>query len=146
MSASLMLRIAAVLTLVYGAGHTAGMPWTPSISSTDMTVLEGMQADRFAFAGITRTYFDFYLGSGVAITLCLAMQAGVLWLLAPLAETPSLHIRLIIVTFFVGSVAHALVVVTYFYWVPLVFAIPIAACLGLAFFCAPRGEAVVKRE
>jgi hypothetical protein len=68
MNPALLLRIAAVLTLLYCVGHTFGMPWTPSTRPQDLVVPEAMKADQFNVTGSTRSYWDFYFGFGLAIT------------------------------------------------------------------------------
>jgi hypothetical protein len=136
-----MLRIAAGLTLLYCAGHTLGMPWTPSIRPQDIAVLEAMKTDRFDDAGSTRTYWDFYFGFGLAITGYLALQAVALWQLAPLAKNAAMEVRPIVAVFFIAFVANAIVVWMYFFVIPLVFAVAIAICLALAFlFARPAGQ------
>jgi len=132
MSPSLLLRIAAVLTLLYCAGHTMGMPWTPSVRPQDIAVLDAMKSDRFEVLGSTRSYWDFYIGFGISISVYLALQAIVLWQLAPLAKEAGARVRPIIGVFLAGFVANALVVWLYFFWVPLVFAIAIATTLAWA--------------
>ncbi len=44
MKTSLWLRIASILTLLYCAGHAAGMPWTPAQGPGEVTVLEAMKS------------------------------------------------------------------------------------------------------
>ena len=128
-----MLRIAAVLTLLYCVGHTSGIPWTPSLRPQDLAVLEAMKADRFDVAGSTRSYWDFYYGFGLAITGYLAVQAVVLWQLAPLAKTAALQVRPIIAAFVIAFVVNAIIVWMYFFIIPLLFAVAIVLCLAAAF-------------
>lgn len=66
MRPSLFLRIASVLTLLYCAGHTSGIPWTPVKGAGEVAVLDAMKSQRFAFAGVTRTYWEFYYDFGIA--------------------------------------------------------------------------------
>lgn len=136
MKSSLMLRIAAGLTLLYCAGHTLGMPWTPSTRPSDIAVLEAMKTNRFDVAGSTRTYWDFYFGFGLAITGYLAVQAIVLWQLAPLAKNAAMEIRPVVAVFLIAFAANAIIVWRYFFVIPLVFAIAITTCLALAFVFA----------
>jgi len=82
MNATITLRIAAVLTLLYCAGHTLGMPWTPVIRPQDIAVPVAMKAHQFDVTEASRTYWDFYVGFGLAINRILgspdrrAMAAG----------------------------------------------------------------------
>jgi len=110
-----------VLTLLYCAGHTLGMPWTPVIRPQDIAVLEAMKADQFDVTGASRTYWDFYVGFGLAITGFLALQAVVLWQLAPLARNVPTQIRPIIGAFFIVFLANTIIVWMCFFLIPIGF-------------------------
>ena len=79
MKAFHFLRIAAVITLLYSAGHTAGMPWTPFTNPEATSVLEAMKTHSFEAQGFKGTYWDFYFGFGIIISVFLLVQAVVLW-------------------------------------------------------------------
>src|SRR5713101_1616350 len=67
MNSSTFLRVASIITLLYFAGHTAGIPWTPAVGPGEVAVLEAMKSHSFATQGFQRTYWDFYFGFGVII-------------------------------------------------------------------------------
>jgi hypothetical protein len=138
MKPSVMLRITAVITLLYFAAHTAGIPWTPVQGAGEMAVLEAMKTHRFNVEGFTRAYWDFYFGFGVAISGYLLVQAVALWQLASLAKSEAVRFRPILASFFVAFVFNAVVAWKYFFPVPAVFAAAIATCLGLAFLAAKK--------
>ncbi len=135
---SILLRIASVLTLLYCAGHASGMPWTPVQGAGEVAVLEAMKSQRFEIAGVTRTYWDFYYGFGVAIIGYLLVQAVVLWQLGGLAKTEAVSVRPIIASLCVGFLVNAVIVWRFFFAIPLVMAAAITLSLGLAFFAAGR--------
>ena len=87
MKAFHFLRIAAVITLLYFAGHTAGMPWTPYTNPEAMPILEAMKNHIFEAEGFKGTYWDLYFGFGIIISAFLLVQAAVLWQVASLAKT-----------------------------------------------------------
>jgi hypothetical protein len=130
---SILLRTAAVLTLLYGVGHTIGAPWTPATGPREAAVIEAMKSVRFDAMGSSRSYWDFYVGFGAVISGYLAVQALVLWQLGTLARTEAARISPIIATFFAGFVVNAVLVWSFFFAPPLILAVAIAACLGLAF-------------
>jgi hypothetical protein len=138
MRAPLLLRIAAVLTFLYFAGHTAGMPWTPATGPEEAPVLEAMRSHSFDADGFKRTYWDFYFGFGVIISAYLLVQAVVLWQLGSLARTDAARIRPIAASFLVGFLINAFLAWKYFFAIPLVMALAISACLTLAFVTAGR--------
>jgi len=124
------MRIAPVLTLLYCVGHTSGMPRIPSTQPQDIAVLDAMKANRFEVTGITRTYWEFYLGFGLAITSYLALQAVVLWQLVPLARNVPTQVRPILGAFLSAFLANAIIVWKYFSLIPLVFPVAITICLA----------------
>jgi hypothetical protein len=136
MKPSILLRIAAILTLLYAAGHTMGMPWTPSTGPQQSALIEQMKSNPFEVMGSVRTYWDFYFGFGVAISAYLVVQAVVLWLLAPLASGNALQLRPIIAAFLIAFAVNAVIVYMYFFVVPLILALATAVCLALAFISA----------
>jgi hypothetical protein len=133
-----LLRIASIITFIYFAGHTAGMPWTPAVGPLDRVVIDGMKADTFNAAGATRTYWDFYFGFGVAISLFLLAQAVVLWQLAGLARTNARSVGAITAAFLVAFIANGIVAWRFFFAVPAVLAGLVALCLALALVASRR--------
>jgi hypothetical protein len=140
MRAPLLLRIAAVITFLYFAGHTAGIPWTPAVGPAEVSVLEAMKSHSFNAEGSTRTYWDFYFGFGVIISGFLLLQAVVLWQLGSLARIDALRVCPIVASFFVAFIANAVLAWKYFFAVPVVMAVAISVCLALAFVMAGRSK------
>ena len=132
MTARRLLRIAAILSFLYFLGHSAGMPWTPSTSGSGEAVVRGMQLVRFDVFGSSRTYWDFYQGFGLTVSVLQLLGSVVLWLLARLAPGAPATVRPFVLAFFVASLAQLVLVVRYFFLPPIVFCVAIAVCLGLA--------------
>ena len=141
MKTPLLLRIAAVITFLYFAGHTSGIPWTPVLGPEQIPVLEAMKRHSFDVEGFKRTYWDFYLGFGLIISVFTLVQAVVLWQLGSLAKTDSLRVRPIIASFFAAFIANAVVAWKYFFAIPVVVTVSISVCLALAFVMAGRSKA-----
>lgn len=141
MKTSTFLRIASVITFLYFAGHTAGMPWTPGEGPAEMAVIEAMKSNRFDTLGFSRTYWEFYFGFGVIISVLQLVQAVVLWQLGSLAKTDATRLRPIIASFFTAFIFNAILGWMYFFVVPVVMAVVIAICLALAFFAAGKRNA-----
>ncbi len=140
MTTSLMLRIAALVTLLYCAGHTLGAPWTPATGPLEAPVLEAMKTHRFEALGSSRTYWEFYCGFGWVISGYLLLQAVVLWQMTGLARVNSSIMRPIIASFLVSFALNALLVWKFFFAVPLALAVTIAACLAIALSLASGGS------
>jgi hypothetical protein len=141
MKAFHFLRIAAVITLLYCAGHTIGMPWTPYTNAEAKSVLEAMKSHHFEEQGFKGTYWDIYFGFGLIISVYLLVQAVVLWQLASLARTDAVRVRPIAVSFLIAFIMNAGLSWQYFFIVPVVMAALIAICLAVALVLAGRTRA-----
>jgi len=139
MTARRLLRFAAILSFLYFLGHSAGMPWTPSIGAGPEVVVRGMRSVRFDVFGSSRTYWDFYQGFGLTLSVLQLLESVVLWLLAGLAAEAPAQVRPFVLAFLIANLAQLVLVFRYFFLPPIVFCIAIAVCLGLAAWAAqPR--------
>ena len=138
MKTSTLLKIAAVLMFLYFAGHTAGAPWTPGEAPADIAVVDAMKSDHFPVIGVSRSYWDFYFGFGLIISVMQLFQAIVLWQLGTLAKTDAARLRPIIAVFCASLVINAVLSWMYFFAIPVVTALLIAICLAIAFVSARR--------
>ena len=86
MQSATWLRIAAGLTAFQAAGHTFGAVLAGPSSAEESALRATMGAFRVSLMGMERSYWDFYLGSGWAITALAVTVAAVMWLLAPIAR------------------------------------------------------------
>src|ERR1700732_211032 len=87
MKASVFYRIAAVLLLLFAAGHTLGFRQNNPEWGAD-AVLGLMRSVHFDAQGFTRTYWDFFTAFGLFFSVFLLFAAVLAWLLAGLpAET-----------------------------------------------------------
>jgi hypothetical protein len=141
MKTSTLLKIAAVLMFLYFAGHTSGAPWTPGEARSDVAVIDLMKSDRFEVIGTSRSYWDFYFGFGLVISVMQLMQAIVLWQLGTLAKTHASRLRPIMAVFFTSLMINAILGWLYFFVIPIVMAVMIAICLLLAFISAKKDDA-----
>ena len=146
MKAFHFLRSAAILTLLYCAGHTIGMPWTPYTDPEATSILEAMRSHSFEAEGFKGTYWDLYFGFGLIISVYLLVQGAVLWQLASLAKTDALRVRPIVVSFLIAFVINAALSWKYFFAVPVVLAGLIAICLAIALVLAGRPQAAERSD
>jgi len=129
MKASVFYRIAAVLMLLFDVGHTAGFPWSDPKWGVD---LGSMRSIHFDILGFSRTYWDFYLGFGLFVTVFLLLAVVLAWQLGGLpAETLAMMRG---VTWALSLCFAAITVLSwrYFFIVPIVFSIVITMCLVAA--------------
>ena len=139
MKPSVVLRITSLITLIFAVGHSLGGvdSWSP-VGETE--VLKAMQTFRFDTGGVSRTYFDFYLGFGFLLSVYLLLQAVLLWQLATLAKTEALRIRPLLISFLLACIVSAGISWKFIFAVPAVSFAVIAAGLGLALFAASRNK------
>lgn len=139
MNPTLFLRAASIITLLYCMGHSSGMPWTPAEGPAEMAVIEAMKSHPFDVLGVQRTYWDFYFGFGVIISVYQLLQAVILWQVASLAKRGT-QVRSIVAAFFVAFAINAILVWKYFFTIPVIMVVAIALCLLLALVTEGKGR------
>jgi hypothetical protein len=143
----LFLRIASVLTLVHAVLHTIGGVFGGAAPGAQQAAVTAMQINQFQVMGVTRTFWDFYMGLGLAGSVSMTVEAVVFWQLGSLAKTDALRLRPILATFLIGFLGVAVVSYRYFFVAPVIAEILIALCLGLAIVAAKqRAGAEVERR
>jgi hypothetical protein len=133
-NAVLLLRIAAVIALVFAVGHTSGGPWTPSAEAGAASVVEAMKSVSFDAMGSHRSYWDFYFGFGASISIYMFAQAAFLWLLARLAKTQPVLVRPFVLVLLASYAVNGFVAWRYFFVLPLGLSVVMVLCLALALF------------
>lgn len=131
MTTTLWLRIASVISLLFAAGHTAGglKYWSPM---GDNPVLQTMRTVRFDVMGVSRSYFDFFIGFGWSLSVLMTMQAILLWQLAGLARTDAARVKPIIAVIALAVVACGLLAWRFIFPVPALFSLVLAVSLIVA--------------
>jgi hypothetical protein len=137
MKAPLLLRIAAIIMLLYTAGHTMGYPWTPVPGEQTTAILAAMKGYQFDVMGSMRSYWDFYIGFGLAISGFMITITVMLWQIGSMAKRGVRGLRPIIMTLFIGFVINLVFDLQYFFIIPTVMAIAITILVGVAFFLTP---------
>jgi hypothetical protein len=136
MKPTLFLRIAAVMTFIHALLHTIGGVFGRPGPGTATTAVTAMKLNQFLLLGHTRSYWDFYLGMGLAVSILLTAEAVIFWQLASLAKTDAARLRPIIATFLLAYGLLSVNASLYFFIAPVVTEILIAACLAMAFITA----------
>jgi hypothetical protein len=130
----LYLRVASVLTLLHAVLHTIGGVFGKPDPGPQQTAVAAMQANQFPLMGVTRSYWDFYMGMGLSITICLTIVAIVFWQLSSLAKTDSCRLRPIYMAFMAAFLLLAVNSSIYFFAAPAIVELLIAICLAMAIF------------
>ena len=99
---TLFLRIAAVLTFVHALLHTIGGVFGKAGPGPAAAAVLAMKMNQFPLMGHTRSFWDFYRGLGLAVTIFLTAEAVFFWQLGSLAKTDAGRLRPILATFLVA--------------------------------------------
>ena len=132
MSSKLSLRIASVLTFIHAVLHTIGGVFGKPEPGPASVAVAAMQSNHFVALGAARTYWDYYMGMGLGVSIFLTAEAIVFWLLASLAADAGPRLRPVLIVFALGYLAFALNSFEYFFIVPVIVEILIALCLLIA--------------
>jgi hypothetical protein len=139
MNTPTILRLAAALAAVQGTAHgSLFVRAKPRHGPIEEAVVEAMRSNRFDFAGATRSYWDLYYGYGLQAAAACLVEAILLWQLARIAESQPALVGPIVGLFVLVNVAHAMLTARYFFYLPVVFDLVIAACLTWAFIVTRR--------
>jgi len=130
------LRVASILTLIHAVLHTIGGVFGNIDPGAASVAVEAMKVNTFPLMGHTRSFWDFYRGMGIGVSISLTVEGIAFWLLGSLAKRDAEALRPILATFAVGYLALSLNSYTYFFLGPVIAEILIAACLLFAIFTA----------
>jgi hypothetical protein len=128
MSASLLYRISAVLLVLFAAGHTVGF-WQVDPSWNAEAVVGGMKSVRFPVQGFTRSYWDFFIGFGLFVTVLLLFSALVAWRWGGLSHEQLATMAIERWSFALCYIVIAGMTWRYFFMAPGIFATLVAAAL-----------------
>ena len=137
MRAAIVLRMAAILALFEAVGHTfLFVTYMPKHGAEEIAVVDAMKLHRFSFGGFSHSYWELYFGYGLFAAVSCLIEAGVLWQIAAFARRGVSGIRSLVAVFFLGEVGYAVLVLKYFFLVPIISHFTMAALLILAFMTA----------
>ena len=137
MRASLLYRIASGLLVLFAIGHTIGFRRTDPGWGAD-SVVGSMRATRFNVDGLSRTYWDFFTGFGLFVTVFLLFAAILAWELGGQARVQLMPLLVVSWAFAICFVGIAVLSWMYFFIIPGVFSSVIGLCLVLAAWLAGR--------
>ncbi len=131
-SATLLYRIAAVLLVLFAAGHTFGfLQFTPP-TQEGVAVRDAMNNVHFSDGSATLSYGGFYRGFGLSITVNMLFMALLAWHLGNLARTAPQTIGMVSWGFLAAQLVGLALSFKYFPGVPAAFSSVVAICVGWA--------------
>ena len=137
MRASMFYRIAAVLLLLFAAGHTFGFRQNNPEWGAD-AVPGLMRSVHFDAQGFTRTYWDFFSAFGLFFSVFLLFAAVLAWLLGGLPAETLARVRSIAWALAISFVAVTALSWRYAFTTPIVFSTLITLCLTAAAWLSAR--------
>jgi hypothetical protein len=126
------IRIASVLLFIHAVLHTVGGVFGKVNAGPAAMAVAAMKTNQFMVMGNVRTFWDFYIGMGLGVTISLTVESVALWFLAPLAASHGEKLRPALAAFAIGYLVFAVNSFRHFFLAPVITEILIAACLGLA--------------
>src|SRR5712692_1550211 len=132
MKATLLYRIAAVLLILFAAGHTIGFLKFKPPTSEAAAVWDAMNNVHFQVGRASFSYGGFYIGFGLFATAYLLFSAFLAWYLGGLAATNRQAIGALGWAFFMLQLASLALSWSYFFLPPVVLSAFVAACTGWA--------------
>jgi hypothetical protein len=124
-----LYRIAAILILLFDLGHSAGFPWSDPRWGVDLVP---MRSSHFDVLGVSRTYWDFYIGFGLFVSVFLLLAAILAWQIGGLPVQNFPLMRWTAWALVACFAAVAVLSWMYFFIIPIVFSIVITVCLFAA--------------
>jgi hypothetical protein len=88
-----LFRVAAVLFLLFAAGHTAGFLTFRPTAADAIAVLDGMNRMHFDFGGASGSWMGFYTGFGSCVSVYLVFSALLAWRLGSAREVEANMVR-----------------------------------------------------
>src|ERR1700682_5905160 len=131
MKASMFYRIAAVLLLLFAAGHTLGFRQSDPKWGVD-ALLASMRSIQFDVQGFDRTYWDLFLAAGFSVGVFYFFSAILAWQLGGLPAATLALMRGTAWAFALCFAAIAVVSWRYLFVIPIAFSIVITLCLTAA--------------
>ena len=137
MKASLLYRVASILLILFALGHTLGFRRVDPRWGID-SIIGALRSTHFDVQGLNRTYWDFYTGFGLFVTVLLIFLAVLSWQLGSLPKE-----SLLLMPLLTWGLAACFVVVTflswkYFFMVPMIFSGVVTICFIFAAWIAGR--------
>jgi hypothetical protein len=136
----IFLRIASVLTFIHAVLHTIGGVFGKADPGPASVAVDAMKANQFLLMGNVRSYWDFYIGMGLCVTIFLTFESVVLWQLGSMARTNAVILRPVLAAFALEFAALTVNSWRYFFLGPVITEILIALCIAAAIATARRAE------
>ena len=131
MKASSLYRISSILLVLFAIGHTLGFRQIDPAWGVD-SLVQSMKSIHFNANGADRTYWDFFVGFGLFVTVLMLFASIIAWQFGSLPSDILATMRISAWGFAICFAVVAYLSWRYFFIVPVVFSIAIFLCLAAA--------------
>lgn len=131
-----LYKITSVLLFLFAIGHTAGLLKPKSFGREGDEVLAAMHTVHVHVMGSNHTFWDFYVGFGLLVSIFFVFTSVWAWQLSSLWGRQREAVKALAWTFFLCQAGVAVLCCTNFFLVPIVFSVMISLCSGLAAYKA----------
>jgi hypothetical protein len=135
--ARILYRTSSVLLLLFAVAHTLGFRETDPRWGID-SLIGSMQSTRFDAQGFSRTYWDFFVGFGLFVSVFLIFAGALAWQLGGLAPEILARMRGPAWALAISFAAVTILTWKYFFIAPIAFAIVITVLLTAAAWLSAR--------
>ena len=117
-------RTLGVILALFAAGHTLGTA-APHVTrgAQEAAVFRAMQTFSFPIMGFERSYWDFYRGFALTISVLLAVMAVIAWQLGALTLREPRQALPMAITLLLGCLGIAVISWLFFFGGPIVFSV-----------------------
>jgi hypothetical protein len=129
MKASLLYRISSILLVLFAVGHTLGFRQIDPKCGV-ASLVESMRSIHFDVNGANRTYWDFFVGFGLFVTVLMLFASIIAWQFGSLPSETLAAMSVSAWGFVVCFAVVAYLSWRYFFIIPIVFSIAILLCLA----------------
>jgi len=138
MKSWIWFRALAVILAFFTLGHTLGTRQAITTTPEEAAVISSMQQYRVPVMGFLRSYWDFYRGFSVTISVLLAALMVIAWQLGALSRRNPREALPFAITVLIACVANAIVSFSYFFTAPMVTSVAAVLCAGVALVLVRR--------
>ena len=139
MKSWIWFRALAVFLVIFTLGHTFGTIHAITQTPEEAAVIAAMQQYHLPVMGFLRSYWDFYRGFSITISVLLAALGVIAWQVGTLSRRNPREAFPLAMTVLLACVANAFVSFRYFFTAPMVLSI-------IAIICAAVGAWLARKE
>jgi hypothetical protein len=139
MKRSILYRLSSILIVLFAAGHTIGFRMTDPKLGVD-GLLASMKSIRFTAQGFSRTYWDFFTGFGLFVSVFLLFAALLAWQLGGLPSRTLASLRIVAWALAICFVFVTILSWQYFFLAPILFSAIISVLLLTAAWLSSKAS------